>query len=121
VGHRLLAAIDRADDEQPVGITVEKRDDDVPIDPRRPPDPQFLPAQPWSIQIPARAVLVVFAEQAPVELNLDAATLVGPDLLAPFADDRGGLRAVNARFNGRASRPESSIPGKAVKLLQYSV
>src|SRR2546427_5347613 len=62
---------------------------------------------------PAAGVLVHAADAVPVELHLDAAVLVAPDLFACGAHDDGGLRARGAWFGGNALGLEGQEIGRA--------
>src|SRR5205807_1416029 len=62
---------------------------------------------------PARAVLVLLALAVPEELHLDAAVLVGVQLLAGGADDDGGLRPHDHRARRLARRAERHLVGDA--------
>src|SRR5262249_39057164 len=51
-------------------------------------------------------VLVLLAVAVPVELDLDAAVLVAPDLLAAGSDDEGILGSLHLGFGSGPSRPK---------------
>ena len=55
---------------------------------------------------PAGAVLVVLAPAVPRELHLDAAQIVGPQVLAGRTDHFGNLRAVAVRLGLRQGRAQ---------------
>src|SRR5262249_46303571 len=66
---------------------------------------------------PAGGVLVVLAVAVPVELHLDAAVLVGMDLLARRPGHDRGLRALHDRPPRAPERTEGNIGRNARKLV----
>src|SRR5262249_15481794 len=60
---------------------------------------------------PAARVLVLLAVAVPVELDLDAAVFVGPDLLAVGPNDHGGLGARHLGLRSHAGGAELPVAG----------
>ena len=70
---------------------------------------------------PARAAVVVAAAAVPVEAHLDAAVLVGVDLLAGRADDDGRLDPVEDGPRRPARRPEGHVRGHHLEVAAVPV
>src|SRR5262249_30134348 len=105
-----LGVVDAAGDDRLVRIALEEVDDHLLPHTRRRDTAPALPC-PWLRDADtARAVLVVRPEAIPVELHLDAAELVGVDLIAGRPDDHRRLRTLDEWFRCRAPRPEL-LPG----------
>src|ERR1051326_2394354 len=105
-GRHRLAVVERADHHRVVGIALQEVDQDLLADARQVEHAPFLAGERLRHAHPAGAVLVGLAVAVPVELQLDAAVLVGVDVLAGRADHARGLRALHDRLGREPRRPE---------------
>src|SRR5690606_532896 len=108
-GRRVLGVVDTAGHQRPVGVALQKLDDDLHPDPR---DELRAPAHArpaLRAADPTRGLGGVARLLLPVELDLDAAVLVGVDLLARRAGHDRRLRAVLARPGGCERRPNHRV------------
>ena len=104
-------------DDRPVGVAFQELHDHLLADMR---DGKRTPVRPGRIlrhANPARGMLVTFASPVPVEQHPHAAILVGVDVLARRADNRGGLRSLNHRFRGQPLRAERDLGGDRGELV----
>ncbi len=116
VGHRLLGVVDPPGDDRPVRVSFEEADDHFLADPRDLDRAPVLPGPGLRDAHPAGAVLVGLVVAVPVEMHLDPAILVGPDLLALGPDHHRGLRATHHRHRGRRQGAESLAGVDTVQL-----
>lgn len=114
----LFVVVDAADDDGAVGIAFLERDDDLLADARDLDHTPVLAGPGRGNADPAGTAEVVFPFAVPVELDFDAAVLVGPDFLARWADDDGGLGAVDRRFLGQLLRAVREIERDAGELVR---
>ncbi|MNH04211.1 hypothetical protein D3C79_634990 [compost metagenome] len=109
VGHGLLGVVHPASDDRPVRITFKKADDHFLADPRDLHRAPVLAGPGLGHADPARAVLVGLVMAVPVEVHLDPAILVGPDLFTGRTDHDGGLRSLDLRAQGAGQGAEALL------------
>ena len=110
VGHGLFGVVDAAGDDRLVGVAFEEADDDLLADARNLDMAPVLAGPGLRDANPAGAVFVGLVVTIPVEVHLDPAILVGPDLLAGGADHHGGLRPLHHGL-GRAAQRAKGLLG----------
>src|SRR5450631_2701506 len=98
VGWLVVSVVQSAGDHGPVGIAIQKAHDDFLTDARHVDGAPVATGPRLRHAHPAGGLLVVPAFPIPIELNPNAAKLVGPDLFASRTDDKRRLRARHLGF-----------------------
>ena len=101
------AVVDATGDERLVRVAVDAADHHLLAHARQEQAAKSCTCRSLRHPHPTRAGVVLLAQAVPVELNLDAAVLVGPDLFAAGPDDHRRLTASHSgprRDPGRAKR-----------------
>src|SRR5689334_11896589 len=106
-----FAIVNRAGDDWPVGVAIEKLDDDFLANPRDEYRTPILSSPRLRDTHPAWCVFVRGAVTVPVKLHFDSAKFVGEDFFARFADDDGSLWTLNAGLDRATRRTENAIGG----------
>jgi hypothetical protein len=110
-----VGVVHAAGDDRVVRIAIQEVDDHLHADARHGRHAEGRAGPCGGHAHPAAGVLVVLPDAVPVELHLDAAVLVGPDLLAGRADDHRGLRATRARLVRGAQRAPCIAGGLGIE------
>src|SRR5690349_18915264 len=108
-----FAVVNRAGDDWPVGIAIEKFDDDFLADARDENRAPILSRPRLGHAHPARGVFIRGTVAVPVKLNFNPAKFVGQDFFAGFTYDDCGLRPLDARLDRRARRTENAVRGNS--------
>ncbi|MCY1480109.1 hypothetical protein D9M68_135630 [compost metagenome] len=95
VGHRLFGVVDPPGDDRTIGVAFEEADDHFLADARDLDRAPVLAGPGLGDANPAGAVLVGLVMPVPVEVHLDPAVLVGPDLFAAGPDHQRSLRTLD--------------------------
>src|ERR1700677_3947687 len=115
VGNGLRRVVDASGDERPIRVALKKAYDHFLADAGNEDGTPQISGPTLRNPYPAGAGLVVLAKLIPLELNHDAAVLIGPDLLARFADYDGSLCARDDRTRGEERRAERRCGWKGLK------
>ena len=110
IGHGLVGIVDTAGDQRPVEIAFEESDYHLLADARKKECAPLLPSPALGHRHPTSVVLVAFPQLIPVEMDSDAAVLIGPDFLSGLAHNGGGLRSVDSRPRGGARYRRKPAP-----------
>ena len=100
----LLAVVDAAHHQRPVGVALEIVDHDLLADARNGHAAPGLAGPGLADPDPAGVVLVALAQPVPVEVHLDPAVLVGVDLLPGRPHHDCGVQAIDHRPRRGAAR-----------------
>lgn len=106
-----LGVVDAAGHERLVRVAFEEVHDDLLPHPRQLHEAEALARPGAGHADPAAALLVLLPVAVPVELHLDAAVLVGVDLIARGTGDDGGLWPLDEGSRGLALRAPDLIQG----------